>query len=80
MDSVVPHVNNCICGICHICFAGGILADPYETVVPAAAFPTPTIDKLRHMTLHDVHCGRYRDVMFWDWMRQHDLMNIDVPL
>ena len=60
--------------------AGGILADPYETVVPAAAFPTPTIDKLRQMTLHDVHCGRYRDVMFWDWMRQHDLMNIDVPL
>ncbi len=60
--------------------AGGILADPYETVVPAAAFPTPTMDKLRTMTLHDVHCGRYRDVMFWDWMRAHDLMNIDVPL
>ena len=60
--------------------AGGILADPYETVVPAGAFPVPAIETLRGMSLHDVHCGRYRDVMFWDWMKQQGLMNIDVPL
>ena len=40
----------------------------------------PPIEKLRTMSVHDVHCGRYRDVMFWDWMKQQGLMNIDVPL
>ena len=56
------------------------MADPFETVLPAGAFPVPTVALLRGMSLHDVHCGRYRDVMFWDWMKQHGLMHIDVPL
>ena len=47
------------------------MADPFQTVVPAEAFPTPPISQLAPMTLFDVHCGKYRKVMFWDWMKVH---------
>lgn len=49
--------------------SGGVLKNPYQTVLPAAAFPYPTIDQLRPMTIFDVHCGCYRDVTFWDWVK-----------
>ena len=51
------------------CCSGGVLKNPYQTVLPAAAFPYPAIDQLRPMTVFDVHCGRYRDVTFWDWVK-----------
>lgn len=47
----------------------GVLKNPYQTVLPAAAFPYPSIDQLRPMTVFDVHCGRYRDITFWDWVK-----------
>lgn len=47
----------------------GVLKNPYQTVLPAAAFPYPTIEQLRPMTVFDVHCGRYRDITFWDWVK-----------
>ncbi|KAL3131996.1 hypothetical protein ABBQ32_008620 [Trebouxia sp. C0010 RCD-2024] len=47
----------------------GVLKNPYQTVLPAAAFPHPSIHELRPMTVFDVHCGRYRDVTFWDWVK-----------
>ena len=45
------------------------MKNPYQTVLPAAAFPYPSIDQLRPMTVFDVHCGRYRDITFWDWVK-----------
>ena len=51
--------------------AGGILKNPYQTVLPAAAFPYPSIEQLRPMTVFDVHCGRYRDMTFWDWVKNN---------
>ncbi len=52
-----------------VCNTGGVLKNPYQTVLPAAAFPYPSIDQLRPMTVFDVHCGRYRDITFWDWVK-----------
>ena len=45
--------------------AGGILKNPFQLVVPAAAFSTPSIKALENMSLFDVHCGGYRDIQFW---------------
>ena len=59
-------IELCQCGMS---CTGGILKNPYQTVLPAAAFPYPTIHQLRRMTIFDVHCGRYRDVTFWDWVK-----------
>ncbi|KAK9828978.1 hypothetical protein WJX72_003179 [[Myrmecia] bisecta] len=57
----------------------GILMDPFETVVPATAFPTPSIEVLRKMSLFDVHCGRYREQMFWDWAKEHLPHYVQLP-
>eukprot|EP00891_Asterochloris_glomerata_P001785 jgi/Astpho2/1785/Aster-x0495 len=43
----------------------GILKNPFQLVVPAAAFSTPSIKALENMSLFDVHCGGYRDIQFW---------------
>ena len=55
--------------VCVCAYTGGVLKNPYQTVLPAAAFPYPSIDQLRPMTVFDVHCGRYRDITFWDWVK-----------
>lgn len=60
--------------------AGGLLADPYETVVPAEAFPLPSVAALAPMTVHDVQCGRYRAEMFLDWMRRSCPDDPSIPI
>jgi hypothetical protein len=60
--------------------AGGILADPYETVCPQEAFPLPTVEALAPMNIHDVQCGRYRAEMFWNWMRRKFPDGLSVPI
>jgi hypothetical protein len=60
--------------------AGGILADPYETVCPQEAFPLPTVEQLAPMNIHDVQCGRYRAEMFWNWMRRKFPDGLSVPI
>ena len=67
-----PHIASCS--------TGGILADPYETVVPAEAFPLPSAEALAPMTIHDVQCGRYRAEMFWDWMRRKFPDGLSIPI
>ncbi|KAL0026150.1 hypothetical protein WJX79_005406 [Trebouxia sp. C0005] len=47
----------------------GVLKNSYQTALPAAAFPYPSIDQLRPMTVFDVHCGRYRNITLWDWVK-----------
>ena len=51
--------------------AGGLVIDPFQTVLPAAAFSVPSIAQLRGMQLIDVHCGRFFPVMFWNWIKEH---------
>ena len=61
------------------CAAGGIAIDPFETVVPASAFPIASIEQLRPMSLHDVHCGGYREQMFWTWAKSNLPNYIQIP-
>ncbi|KAK9818695.1 hypothetical protein WJX74_008215 [Apatococcus lobatus] len=57
----------------------GIAIDPFETVVPASAFPIASIEQLRPMSLHDVHCGGYREQMFWTWAKTNLPNYIQIP-
>jgi hypothetical protein len=39
-----------------------LLLDPFRTVVPAAAFPEPSLAELQGLTLLEAHCGAFQKV------------------
>ena len=48
-------------------------------MVPASAFPIASMEQLRPMSLHDVHCGGYREQMFWTWAKSNLPNYIQIP-
>ena len=39
-----------------------LLLDPFRTVVPAAAFPEPSLQELQGLSLLEAHCGSFQKV------------------